>query len=427
MALTTSSYATVQAFLSPLQRAVYRSGSEKDLPLFSATSLEQDMIAGDLPDHLADLVSRDFDLQTPQADVIDLQEGQRLVCLGDVHGDAQALRDMLQVAGVIERSDNLSDGIEWTGGNTILVQNGDILDRGDSELSCWKLLARLSHQAVQQGGAVIVLWGNHEAMNCEGQFHYTTGDTEYQEMISQSFYDVDLNEKVSNTNTGSLVDLWTVPSRIQPAREATYKPGTGLLVAPLLSKLKVAVKVGRTLCVHAGLTSRHLDEYGGLAGMNRQARDWVQGGFGSGGLPECLIGSNGPVWMRDYSYPCDVEPLDPQAQKRLDSALFVAGADRMVVGHTVQSMGINAALNNKVWRVDVGASRGVMSGTPEVLEVTKQNGREVVSVLTSHEGRLAGSERQARPQGFVERVAQAVTDTVTVPVAEAVMGIDFDK
>ena len=111
----------------------------------------------------------DFELYTPEADVLDLKEGQRLVCLGDVHGDVQALRTMLHVAGLVNEHDlegNSPDGstMRWTGGNAILVQTGDILDRGDAELACWRLLAGLSQQAANAGGAVIILWGNHEAL-----------------------------------------------------------------------------------------------------------------------------------------------------------------------------------------------------------------------------------------------------------------------
>ena len=40
----------------------------------------------------------------------------------------------------------------------------------------------------------------------------------------------------------------------------------------------------------------------------------------------------------------------------------------MVVAHTVQERGINAACQEQVWRVDVGMA-AYYGGTPEVLEV----------------------------------------------------------
>ena len=84
-----------------------------------------------------------------------------MVCIGDVHGDIEALQECLHLAGLITNSETPL----WTGGDTILVQTGDILDRGFSELDCFSLLATLSHQAQDEGGHVILLYGNHESLN----------------------------------------------------------------------------------------------------------------------------------------------------------------------------------------------------------------------------------------------------------------------
>ena len=112
-------------------------------------------------------------------------------------------------------------------------------------------------------------------------------------------------------------------------------------------------------------------------------------------LPEILGGGSdpddSPVWMRAYSAPNDAPPKNPKAQQMIDAALFHCSGDRMVVGHTVQK-NINGALNGKAWRIDVGASKGVMSGQPEVLEVTMKEGREVLSILTKTE-KVPGSLR----------------------------------
>jgi hypothetical protein len=103
------------------------------------------------------------------------------------------------------------------------------------------------------------------------------------------------------------------------------------------------------------------------------------------------IGSISPVWMRDYSSPNDQPPKNPKAQSMIDAALKELECDRMVMGHTIQRQ-INCALDGKAWRIDVGMSRGVVSGAPEVLEVMVVNGAEVVSVLTS-DGKIPGDDR----------------------------------
>jgi hypothetical protein len=90
----------------------------------------------------------------------------RIVAIGDVHGDAGALIACLSMAQCIDEDEN------WCGGTTHVVQIGDILDRGDEERSCLDLLFRLKHQAAAAGGAVHVLMGNHEAMNVDRDFEY---------------------------------------------------------------------------------------------------------------------------------------------------------------------------------------------------------------------------------------------------------------
>jgi len=48
---------------------------------------------------------------------------------------------------------------------------------------------------------------------------------------------------------------------------------------------------------------------------------------------------------------------------------MLPGASRMVVGHTIQEAGINSACDDRVFRIDVGLSRGCGNGEPQVLEI----------------------------------------------------------
>lgn len=117
-------------------------------------------------------------------------------------------------------------------------------------------------------------------------------------------------------------------------------------------------------------------------------------------MPDCLgggIGASSPVWMRDYSQPNDREPKNRKANDMITEALNECGPDvqRMVMGHTPQHK-INSALGGKAWRIDVGASKGVMGGTPEVLEIIHMGGEDdedVVSILTVEGKRIEGTKR----------------------------------
>ena len=344
----------------------------------------------------------------------ELKTGQRIVSFGDVHGDISALKNFLVTAQIMDPKSTPENPI-WSGGDTICVQCGDILDRGDDELKCIRLLASLARQAQQAGGALLMCYGNHEALNSVGLFQYANpgGNIEFEQYLGAQ---IDLDWKNQK---------WRLQyANNEPARWAAFEPG-GIFAQTLMANMKVSVVLGRTVFVHAGLTKQHIDKYKSIENMNDEATKWItktqhgpNNNLGtytqveeviqaaesrarahSSSMPECLgggIGSHSPVWMRDYSSPHDSQPTNPMAQQMMNLALDAITStissesskaevevQRMVMGHTPQSK-INAALQGKAWRIDVGASKGVMSGTPEVLEIIHGGvgNEDVISILT---------------------------------------------
>jgi len=135
------------------------------------------------------------------------------------------------------------------------------------------------------------------------------------------------------------------------AREAVMEPG-GLLAKPLLSKLKVVVKVGKTVFVHGGLTTEHLHKHGGIAGLNEMAKDWIlEPEHKSSEKSLCELDWDSCLWIRDYSSPPN-RPAEPGVGTKLVAVLDSLNALRMVVGHTTQEK-TNSIFNSKVWRIDV--------------------------------------------------------------------------
>lgn len=72
---------------------------------------------------------------------------RRLVAIGDLHGDLEATRRVLRLAGAIDERDG------WIGGDLVLVQTGDQLDRGDDEPEILDLFERLAREATAAGAA----------------------------------------------------------------------------------------------------------------------------------------------------------------------------------------------------------------------------------------------------------------------------------
>ncbi|CUI14421.1 kinetoplastid-specific phosphatase, putative [Bodo saltans] len=95
---------------------------------------------------------------------------RRLVAVGDLHGDLNQTLSILRLTGLID------DRKHWIGGNTILVQVGDVLDVGPNDIDIVKLFMKLGRQASAAGGSVEQLLGNHEIRNLRGDFTAVNDD-----------------------------------------------------------------------------------------------------------------------------------------------------------------------------------------------------------------------------------------------------------
>jgi len=102
----------------------------------------------------------------------------RVVAVGDSHGAYPELVAILQRVGLIDGQP------QWIGGSSILVQTGDVIDRGRQSRECLDLLMDLERQAPKQGGRVIPLLGNHEVMNLTGDLRYVVAE-DYQAFATE--------------------------------------------------------------------------------------------------------------------------------------------------------------------------------------------------------------------------------------------------
>jgi len=260
---------------------------------------------------------------------------RRVVAIGDVHGDLAATHAALRLGGLID------DAGHWAGGDTVLVQTGDVLDRGDDEQAILDLLMSLQAEAKKTGGAVHLLQGNHELMNAAGDFRYVTpGGWE-------DFLDA---PGVNTTDPRA--------SRYPPdkrGRVAAFMPGGAY--AKRLATHPVVVIVGDTVFAHGGVTPKYAGE---IDRINAEVASWLLGGPPKGA--QIVMATDSPVWSRHFSDDTDAEDC-----AMLDESLGTMKAKRMVVGHTPQKT-INAACDEKVWRIDVGMARHY-GGTPQALEL----------------------------------------------------------
>lgn len=240
----------------------------------------------------------------------------RIVAVGDLHGDLAATRAVLKLAGAIDDKDH------WSGGDLVLVQTGDEIDRGDDDRAILDLFGRLEGEARAAGGRVVALNGNHELMNVEEDFRYVTAGA------MDGFSDLG-------------------------GRKAAFKAGTGAY-AKILAKRDVIGLVGDTVFVHGGVLPKYARE---IDNVNKDTKAWLRG---EQPAPNAVHDERGPVWSRDYA--------EESGCTKLKDALAQMGVRRMVIGHTVQKDGITSGCDGHVHRIDVGMSK-FYGGKPSALEI----------------------------------------------------------
>ncbi len=91
-----------------------------------------------------------------------------LFAVGDVQGNGAALVELLQAAGVADVANDRSPC--WIGGQGVLLLLGDLLDGGSEPALVLDTYHELARQAMEAGGRVVLLRGNHEQLLLEAMF-----------------------------------------------------------------------------------------------------------------------------------------------------------------------------------------------------------------------------------------------------------------
>src|SRR5215208_1542722 len=94
---------------------------------------------------------------TPPDTQDDWQGISRVVAVGDIHGDKDALVAVLRMAGIIDEEER------WIAETTHLVQVGDVPGRGPQTRKAFDLIMRMEKEAASAGGKFHALIGNHDA------------------------------------------------------------------------------------------------------------------------------------------------------------------------------------------------------------------------------------------------------------------------
>lgn len=246
---------------------------------------------------------------------------ERVVAVGDVHGDLEQFVKVLRFAGLIDEEMN------WSGGKTHLVQTGDVLDRGPAVRGCLDLLMKLETQAPKQGGRVHCLLGNHEPMNLYGDLRYVSAAT---------------LEGFRGPKSKASGD--------RPAGYAEYQRELGPdgKYGRWIRNHNTIIRIGNTVFLHAGISSKYA--LWSIRKINEEVRaDLADFNRLPGGIVQ---DPDGPLWYRGLATGDEL-----LLASQLVTSLHLLKAERMVVSHTFTDGAVTPRFEGKLFLIDVGLAR----------------------------------------------------------------------
>ena len=293
----------------------------------------------------------------------------RIVAVGDLHGDYSAWQDIALGAGIIDTSGH------WAAGPTVLVQLGDVTDREPDSLKIIRSLQQLQKEAPRKGGKVVVVLGNHEAMNLIGDNRYTTAG-EYAAFVDgQSAARRDRVYEANRAHIEGFYKAQTPPLTPDQARakwmadhplgwvehKLAWSPSGEL--GRWATTNPAIVKIDGTLFVHGGISAEYAKQP--LDAVNRRVAAAMAAGDES--PASVLTDPLGPLWYRGLvatdpdalAARAAAKPPAPPitAEQELTAVLAAYGAQRLVVAHTPSLKGIQIGYGGKLADVDTGNSR----------------------------------------------------------------------
>lgn len=354
---------------------------------------------------------------------------ERIVAVGDLHGDYENYLATLESAGLIDRKG------KWIGGAAHLVQTGDIPDRGPDSQKIIDHLTKLDKQARRKGGRVHDLMGNHEAMNVYGDLRYVH-EGEYGAFVTRSsaalrdrYYELYMQSLQTQdperfqSLPADYREQWNLEHPLgwvehRQAWDPAWNPD-GKYANWVLNR-KVAIRINDILFVHGGISGFYcqnsLDSLTGMVVDKLKNFDPTN--------PGILEDEFGPLWYRGLS---GVEPV--AAPETVDAILDRHGVAHIAVGHTPTGGVIWPRYDGKVVMIDTGIGqaygghRAYLEITPQGLFAGYPNGK--LPLPSGDEGAIAYLENviQLDPQNpflrqRLEEMQQPTAPESSMPAAD---------
>ena len=297
-------------------------------------------------------------LAEPSSDTF--ENVHRIVAMGDVHGDYQRFLELLRTAGLVDGRNS------WTGGDTHLVLTGDYIDRGDHSAQVLDLLMDLEPQALQSGGGVHALIGNHEAMNLTGDLRYVTKDdfAGFQRPNSKDLQDRQMRAALDDLKRQGKApaDEGAWRKKFQDEHPLGWvEHGLDFLpngkYGQWLRQRNAIVRINDAVFLHGGISPKYAAMTRGEinAKVRAELADVSK-------TPKVVTDDDGPLWYRGLA---QLPEDDRGTAAALPRILATQQVRHIVIGHTPQ-LAVNPRFGGRVILIDVGLSKS-FDGPPAFL------------------------------------------------------------
>jgi hypothetical protein len=300
----------------------------------------------------------------------EIETTETVVAVGDIHGAFDNFVAILRAAEIIDNRNR------WIGRRTVLVQTGDVLDRGPDSRKAIDLLRQLERDAQRAGGRVVSLLGNHELMRLRSDLRFVSpGEVEaFRNGDSAQFREqvlTALNEQAARTAKaeGRRHDAATyreqllkeLPLGMIELRQAFGQQGD---YGKWVRERPAVARINGVLFLHGGISPEIAPL--GCEGINSVVSKELAG------LPApepgaSLMSANetGPLWYRGLALRTE-EDLAPV----LPAILEQMKARAIVIGHSTVPGRIVTRLNGRIVLIDTGMVGGEFykGGVPSALE-----------------------------------------------------------
>jgi hypothetical protein len=256
----------------------------------------------------------------------------RVVAIGDLHGDYAQYVNVMKSAGLINKKG------KWAGGKTHLVQTGDITDRGPDSRKIIDHLVNLAKQARKKGGYIHMLIGNHEAMNVVGDLRYVS-DGEYKAFTGRNsarYQELQWQRQIEwmRTNVPEFEEMDLEAYRLEwekqvPLGWVEHRQAWSLNgdYGKWVEDNKVAIRINDTIFLHGGISAKYCKD--SLQYLTEQVMAAMQSHDPS--VVTIVNDPLGPLWYRGLA---NTDESDEIYSQTLDNILSRYGIKRIVIGHS---------------------------------------------------------------------------------------------